>query len=61
MPIIEIHLGHVYTLEVGWDALLATCSGMQVYRARIRATGQEVAVKVQRPAALGTISKVIGT
>ena len=32
----------------------------QVYRARIRATGQEVAVKVQRPQALGTISKVRG-
>ena len=30
----------------------------QVYRARVRATGQEVAVKVQRPAALSTISKV---
>ena len=29
----------------------------QVYRARVRATGQEVAVKVQRPAALATISK----
>lgn len=32
----------------------------QVYRARVRATGQEVAVKVQRPAALATISKVRG-
>lgn len=30
----------------------------QVYRARVRATGQEVAVKVQRPGALSTISKV---
>lgn len=30
---------------------------MQVYRARIRATGEEVAVKVQRPSALSTISK----
>lgn len=30
---------------------------VQVYRARIAATGQEVAVKVQRPAALATISK----
>jgi predicted unusual protein kinase regulating ubiquinone biosynthesis (AarF/ABC1/UbiB family) len=30
----------------------------QVYRARLRSTGQEVAVKVQRPAALSTISKV---
>jgi aarF domain-containing kinase len=29
----------------------------QVYRARVRATGQEVAVKVQRPGALSTISK----
>jgi len=29
----------------------------QVYRARIRATGVEVAVKVQRPGALSTISK----
>lgn len=33
------------------------CRCMQVYRARVRATGQEVAVKVQRPAALATISK----
>ena len=30
----------------------------QVYRARLRSTGQEVAVKVQRPGALSTISKV---
>lgn len=30
----------------------------QVYRARVRATGEEVAVKVQRPGALSTISKV---
>lgn len=30
----------------------------QVYRARVRSTGQEVAVKVQRPGALSTISKV---
>ena len=29
----------------------------QVYRARLRETGEEVAVKVQRPNALGTISK----
>ena len=31
---------------------------LQVYRARLRATGEEVAVKVQRPDALSTISKV---
>jgi hypothetical protein len=31
--------------------------GAQVYRARVRETGQEVAVKVQRPGALSTISK----
>ena len=31
-----------------------------MYRARVRATGQEVAVKVQRPNALGTISKASG-
>lgn len=30
----------------------------QVYRARLRSTGEEVAVKVQRPGALATISKV---
>lgn len=29
----------------------------QVYRARLRSNGQEVAVKVQRPGALSTISK----
>ena len=29
----------------------------QVYRARLRSTGEEVAVKVQRPGALSTISK----
>ena len=33
---------------------------LQVYRARVAATGQEVAVKVQRPNALATISKVGG-
>ena len=31
---------------------------VQVYRARLASTGQEVAVKVQRPNALSTISKV---
>lgn len=36
---------------------VAAASLAQVYRARVRATGQEVAVKVQRPAALATISK----
>lgn len=30
---------------------------LQVYRARLKSTGEEVAVKVQRPAALSTISK----
>jgi hypothetical protein len=30
---------------------------LQVYRARLRSNGQEVAVKVQRPGALSTISK----
>lgn len=30
----------------------------QVYRARLRSTDEEVAVKVQRPGALATISKV---
>ena len=29
----------------------------QVFRARLRSTGQDVAVKVQRPGALATISK----
>lgn len=36
---------------------IAAASLAQVYRARVRATGQEVAVKVQRPNALATISK----
>jgi predicted unusual protein kinase regulating ubiquinone biosynthesis (AarF/ABC1/UbiB family) len=36
---------------------VAAASLAQVYRARVAATGQEVAVKVQRPAALATISK----
>lgn len=36
---------------------VAAASLAQVYRARVRATGQEVAVKVQRPGALATISK----
>jgi predicted unusual protein kinase regulating ubiquinone biosynthesis (AarF/ABC1/UbiB family) len=30
---------------------------LQVYRAKLRSNGQEVAVKVQRPGALSTISK----
>jgi predicted unusual protein kinase regulating ubiquinone biosynthesis (AarF/ABC1/UbiB family) len=32
-------------------------AAVQVYYARVRATGQPVAVKVQRPGALSTISK----
>lgn len=36
---------------------IAAASLAQVYRARLRSTGQEVAVKIQRPQALGTISK----
>eukprot|EP00887_Chlorella_sp_A99_P000183 scaffold13.g183.t1 len=36
---------------------IAAASLAQVYRARLRATGAEVAVKVQRPQALATISK----
>ncbi|KAL4853737.1 hypothetical protein ACK3TF_005338 [Chlorella vulgaris] len=36
---------------------IAAASLAQVYRARLKATGQEVAVKVQRPNALATISK----
>lgn len=43
-----------------FSVLYACLRGLQVYRARVRATGEEVAVKVQRPAALGTISKVRG-
>lgn len=37
---------------------VAAASLAQVYRARLRRTGEEVAVKVQRPGALATISKV---
>jgi aarF domain-containing kinase len=37
---------------------VAAASLAQVYRARLRSSGQEVAVKVQRPGALATISKV---
>lgn len=36
---------------------IGAASLAQVYRATVRGTGQEVAVKVQRPGALGTISK----
>ncbi len=36
---------------------VAAASLAQVYRARLRDTGEEVAVKVQRPGALSTISK----
>jgi predicted unusual protein kinase regulating ubiquinone biosynthesis (AarF/ABC1/UbiB family) len=41
-------------LPLGWVLLPAAA---QVYYARVRATGQPVAVKVQRPGALSTISK----
>ena len=37
---------------------VAAASLAQVYRARLRSDGREVAVKVQRPGALSTISKV---
>ena len=33
-------------------------AALQVYKARLRSTGEQVAVKVQRPGALSTISKV---
>lgn len=36
---------------------IAAASLAQVYRGRLRSTGQEVAIKVQRPGALSTISK----
>jgi len=47
------------TFSPGPLSPLSVHQSNQVYRARVRATGQEVAVKVQRPAALSTISKVI--
>lgn len=40
------------------DEPVGSASLAQVYRARLRSTGEEVAVKVQRPDALSTISKV---
>ncbi|KAJ9520016.1 hypothetical protein QJQ45_029968, partial [Haematococcus lacustris] len=39
------------------DAPVAAASLAQVYKARLRDSGQQVAVKVQRPGALATISK----
>lgn len=39
------------------SSCLSPCAAAQVYFARVRATGQAVAVKVQRPGALSTISK----
>jgi predicted unusual protein kinase regulating ubiquinone biosynthesis (AarF/ABC1/UbiB family) len=40
-----------------WAERLLLLLLLQVYRATLRSNGQEVAVKVQRPGALSTISK----
>lgn len=49
----------LHNAEPSRDAmLLARPPLAQVYRARVRATGEEVAVKVQRPGAQAIISKV---
>lgn len=57
---IEKELGHpIDTVFSEFGARpVAAASLAQVYRAKLRSTGEEVAVKVQRPGALATISKV---
>lgn len=52
-------MGHLLCLRIPVHYVCVWCVDiLQVYRARLRSTGEEVAVKVQRPQALATISKV---
>ncbi len=57
---VEAELGQpIEELFSEWDDVpVAAASLAQVYKARLRSTGELVAVKVQRPDALSTISKV---
>ncbi|GIL78183.1 hypothetical protein Vretifemale_7622 [Volvox reticuliferus] len=52
---VRIHT-HIYT-HIHTHTHTRILTYVQVYRARLRLTGEEVAVKVQRPQALATISK----
>ena len=58
IPIVKCCQLCVFCTELSHSKRTARALTLQVYRARLRATGEEVAVKVQRPDALSTISKV---
>ena len=55
----QVYSNEGHSRGLSWSLLTNTlATPLQVYRAKLASTGEEVAVKVQRPAALSIISKV---